>query len=125
MATDKELVENFVMEFADMMSGFIEDYESYSDSLARLETNVKALHKDISSVTKIVRDGNGQPPLMTRMAILEEKAKRESGWRCLPEHRSVHVDSQDNVGGKEHQGKKVGRAIHRILPVTFLYFCVF
>ena len=65
MATDKELVENFVMEFADMMSGFIEDYESYSDSLARLETNVKALHKDISSVTKIVRDGNGQPPLMT------------------------------------------------------------
>ena len=42
--------------------------------MARLETNVKALHKDISSVTKIVRDGNGQPPLMTRMAILEEKA---------------------------------------------------
>ena len=77
MATDKELVENFVMEFADMMSGFIEDYESYSDSLARLETNVKALHKDISSVTKIVRDGNGQPPLMTRMAILEEKANAE------------------------------------------------
>ena len=74
MATDKELVENFVMEFADMMSGFIEDYESYSDSLARLETNVKALHKDISSVTKIV---NGQPPLMTRMAILEEKANAE------------------------------------------------
>ena len=74
MPNDKELVENFVMEFADMMSGFLEDYESYSDSLARLETNVKALHKDISSVTKIVRDGNGQPPLMTRMAILEEKA---------------------------------------------------
>ena len=74
MPDDKELVENFVMEFADMMSGFLEDYESYSDSLARLETNVKALHKDISSVTKIVRDGNGQPPLMTRMAILEEKA---------------------------------------------------
>jgi len=77
MSSDKELVENFVMEFADMMSGFIEDYESYSDSLARLETNVKALHKDISSVTKIVRDGNGQPPLMTRMAILEEKANAE------------------------------------------------
>jgi phage-related minor tail protein len=77
MASDKELVENFVMEFADMMSGFLEDYESYSDSLARLETNVKALHKDISSVTKIVRDGNGQPPLMTRMAILEEKASAE------------------------------------------------
>ena len=74
MPNDKELVENFVMEFADMMSGFLEDYESYSDSLARLETNVKALHKDISSVTKIVRDGNGQPPMMTRMAILEEKA---------------------------------------------------
>tara|TARA_B100001996_G_scaffold170789_1_gene130292 strand:- start:321 stop:638 length:318 start_codon:yes stop_codon:yes gene_type:complete len=74
---DKELVENFVMEFADMMSGFLEDYESYSDSLARLETNVKALHKDISSVTKIVRDGNGQPPLMTRMAILEQKASDE------------------------------------------------
>ena len=74
MPNDKELVENVVMEFADMMSGFLEDYEAYSDSLARLETNVKALHKDISSVTKIVRDGNGQPPLMTRMAILEEKA---------------------------------------------------
>jgi hypothetical protein len=71
---DKELVENFVMEFTDMMSAFLEDYESYSDSLVRLETNVKALHKDISSVTKIVRDGNGQPPLMTRMAILEERA---------------------------------------------------
>ncbi len=74
VSNDKELVENFVMEFADMMSGFLEDYESYSDSLARMETNVEALHKDISSITKIVRDGNGQPPLMTRMAILEEKA---------------------------------------------------
>ncbi|MBP98808.1 hypothetical protein CMK18_22900 [Candidatus Poribacteria bacterium] len=81
MASDKELVENFVMEFADMMSGFLEDYESYSDSLARLETNVKALHKDISSVTKIVRDGNGQPPLMTRMAILEEKATADENTK--------------------------------------------
>ena len=26
---DKELVENFVMEFTDMMSAFLEDYESY------------------------------------------------------------------------------------------------
>ena len=81
MASDKELVENFVMEFADMMSGFLEDYESYSDSLARLETNVKALPKDISSGTKIVRDGNGQPPLMTRMAILEEKATADENTK--------------------------------------------
>ena len=81
MPNDKELVENFVMEFADMMSGSLEDYESYSDSLARLETNVKALHKDISSVTKIVRDGNGQPPLMTRMAILEEKATADENTK--------------------------------------------
>jgi len=70
---DKELVEDFVGEFANMMAGFLQDYESYSDSLARMEENVASLHKDISSVTKIVRDGNGQPPLMTRMAILEER----------------------------------------------------
>ena len=45
VSNDKELVENFVMEFADMMSGFLEDYESYSDSLAHMETNVEPLHK--------------------------------------------------------------------------------
>ncbi|HIK66784.1 MAG TPA: hypothetical protein EYF95_02300 [Flavobacteriales bacterium] len=78
---DKELVENFVMEFTDMMSAFLEDYESYSDSLARMEENVCSLHEDISLVTKIVRDGNGQAPLMTRMAILEERASTDENTR--------------------------------------------
>jgi hypothetical protein len=78
---DKELVENFVMEFTDMMSAFLEDYESYSDSLARMEENVSSLHEDISSVTKIVRDGNGQAPLMTRMAVLEERASTDENTR--------------------------------------------
>ena len=78
---DKELVEDFVGEFASMMSGFLQDYESYSDSLARMEENVSSLHKDISSVTKIVRDGNGQAPLMTRMAILEERATTDDNTK--------------------------------------------
>jgi len=73
---DRHIIEDFVSDFADMMSGFLEDYESYSDSLARLETHVSDMGSDIKTFAKIVRDGNGQEPLMTRMATIEERVKK-------------------------------------------------
>ncbi len=31
------------------------------------------LKDDITSLNKTIRDGNGQPPLITRIAVIEEK----------------------------------------------------
>ena len=39
-------------------------------------TQVDHIREDTDYLTKIVRDGNGQPPLLTRQAIVEEKLAR-------------------------------------------------
>ena len=50
--------------------------ESLKDAkvvIARIETEMGRLKDDITSLNKTIRDGNGQPPLITRIAVVEEK----------------------------------------------------
>jgi hypothetical protein len=71
--TNKDRIEEFVEDFAVMMEGFMADNSDYRVSLERLDITVGDLKEDITSLLKVVRDGNGQPPMTTRLAVLEEK----------------------------------------------------
>tara|TARA_A200000159_G_C7231019_1_gene300244 strand:+ start:516 stop:824 length:309 start_codon:yes stop_codon:yes gene_type:complete len=71
--TNRDKIEEFVEDFAIMMEGFMADNSDYRVSLERLDITVGDLKEDITSLLKVVRDGNGQPPMTTRLAVLEEK----------------------------------------------------
>ena len=71
--SDRDKIEEFVEDFAIMMEGFMADNSDYRVSLERLDLTVGDLKEDITSLLKVVRDGNGQPPMTTRLAVLEEK----------------------------------------------------
>jgi len=74
MSKDAEkLVEEFSEDLALILETFIEETQDAKVVIARIETEMGRLKEDISSLNKTIRDGNGQPPLITRIAVVEEK----------------------------------------------------
>ncbi len=69
----EKLVEEFSEDLAVILTTFIEETQDAKIVIARIETEVSRLKDDIGGLNKIIRDGNGQPPLITRIAVLEEK----------------------------------------------------
>ena len=74
MSKDAEkLVEEFSEDLALILETFIEETQDAKVVIARIETEMGRLIEDNSSLNKTIRDGNGQPPLITRIAVVEEK----------------------------------------------------
>ena len=69
----ERLVEEFSEDLALILQTFIDETKDAKIVIARIENEIKRLKEDISGLNKIIRDGNGQPPLITRIAVLEEK----------------------------------------------------
>lgn len=65
------LVAQFIEDFGRLFEGFQEDISSLSQEIVRLRTEAEHHHEDIKHLSKVVVDGNGQPPLMSRIAVLE------------------------------------------------------
>ena len=74
MSRDAEkLVEEFSEDLAIILETFIEETQEAKVVIARIESEMGRLKDDITSLNKTIRDGNGQPPLITRIAVIEEK----------------------------------------------------
>ena len=74
MSKDAEkLVEEFSEDLALILETFIEETQDCKVVIARIETEIGRLKEDISSLNRTIRDGNGRPPLTTRIAVVEEK----------------------------------------------------
>ena len=69
---DKDL-ESFTKDLMLLINAFITDTGEMKEVLARLTEQMDTLEKDVGYMNKVVRDGNGRPPLMTRLEVLEEK----------------------------------------------------
>jgi hypothetical protein len=84
---DKKVLENFVSEFSVMMESFMSDHQDYQLAFLDLQRSVEDLQDDTKGLLKTVRDGNGQPPLTTRLAVMEEKQneidRKISRWWAL------------------------------------------
>ena len=69
---DKDL-ESFTQDLMLLINAFITDTGEMKEVLARLSEQMDSLETDVAYMNKVVRDGNGRPPLMTRLEVLEEK----------------------------------------------------
>ena len=72
--------EDKVLEFSErlleLLETFADETQGIHDMFVQIGTQVDHIREDTDYLTKIVRDGNGQPPLLTRQAIVEEKLAR-------------------------------------------------
>ena len=69
----ERLVEEFSEDLATILETFIEETQDAKVVIARIETEMGRLKDDITSLNKTMIHGNGQPPLITRIAVVEEK----------------------------------------------------
>ena len=69
----ERLVEEFSEDLALILQTFIEETQDAKIVVARIESEIGRLKEDITGLNKTIRDGNGQPPLITRIAVLEER----------------------------------------------------
>tara|TARA_R100000908_G_C3722729_1_gene124881 strand:- start:367 stop:717 length:351 start_codon:yes stop_codon:yes gene_type:complete len=69
----EKLVEEFSEDLATILETFIEETQDAKVVIARIETEMGRLKDDIVSLNKTMIHGNGQPPLITRIAVVEEK----------------------------------------------------
>lgn len=80
MSSEAErLVEEFSEDLSLILQTFIEETQDAKVVIARIETEIVRLKEDIIGLNKTIRDGNGQPPLITRIAVLEEKIAEIKG----------------------------------------------
>ena len=66
-------VEEFSDDLALILQTFIDETQDAKIVVARIENEIKRLKEDIGGLNKIIRDGNGQRPLIKRIAVLEKK----------------------------------------------------
>tara|TARA_R110002020_G_scaffold158339_1_gene341512 strand:+ start:220 stop:570 length:351 start_codon:yes stop_codon:yes gene_type:complete len=69
----EKLVEEFSEDLATILETFIEETQDAKVVIARIETEMGRLKDDITSLNRTIIHGNGQPPLITRIAVVEEK----------------------------------------------------
>lgn len=69
----ERLVEEFSEDLAYILQTFIDETQDAKVVISRIETEIVRLKEDIYSLNKTILQGNGQPPLITRIAVLEEK----------------------------------------------------
>lgn len=57
-----------------MVKADVNNHRSISENkITKLETHLTSIEKEITQVAKLVRDGNGKPPLTVEVEILKEK----------------------------------------------------
>lgn len=58
-----------------LLESLVQQTESTEVQLQKVFTENEHQREDLSKLTKIVIDGNGSPPILTRMALLEQKCE--------------------------------------------------
>jgi len=82
---DKDL-EEFTEDLMLLINAFITDTTEIKEVLGRVEQQLESLEEDVSYINRVVRDGNGRQPLMTRIELIEQKLsdqekQREKRWK--------------------------------------------
>lgn len=73
----EELLRQFTEDFLEIIDAFIGETSELKQFMARMETQFEYLKEDVESITKVVRDGNGQKPMMARIEVIEEKLRED------------------------------------------------
>ena len=77
--SDDDNTEMMIRAFAEdlyaILENFIDETQDAKIVITKIETEISQLKTDLGYLNKVIRDGNGQDPLMTRLALLEERVK--------------------------------------------------
>jgi hypothetical protein len=69
---DKDL-EEFTHDLMLLINSFITETSDLKEVLNHCHHQLTNLDEDMAFINKVVRDGNGRPPIMSRLEIIEEK----------------------------------------------------
>ena len=70
-----------------LMQGLLGDIKEHSTSLAIVKERLESLTGNVEALSHVVRDGNGQGSMVTRLALIEQSIENiEKGFDELKEH---------------------------------------
>lgn len=58
-----------------LLEGLLDEIRDHSTSLALLKDKLASINESVSSLSSVVREGNGTPSIVTRLALLEKEIK--------------------------------------------------
>lgn len=58
-----------------LMQNLLGDLKDNASSLATVKSKLESLSDSVEALSHIVRDGNGKPPMITRLALVEKSAE--------------------------------------------------
>jgi ppGpp synthetase/RelA/SpoT-type nucleotidyltranferase len=65
--------EEFRRDLLGLVDTFVSDTAEVKTMMVRLTDQIESMEDDLRYMNKVVRDGNGRPPLITRMELLEQR----------------------------------------------------
>jgi uncharacterized coiled-coil protein SlyX len=72
-----ELLENVTSNFSDAVESRRDEHIVVVQKIATIEEKLVRLSHDIAQLCKVVRDGNGQPSMVQRLATLESNSRNQ------------------------------------------------
>ena len=72
---EEKAISQFSEGLLDIIDTFITETHDAKVVIAKIESEIERLKQDIGLLNRTIRDGNGQPSVLTRITVLEERIK--------------------------------------------------
>jgi hypothetical protein len=75
--SSKDPTKDFTEDLLQLIRSSITNNQHMNEAIIRLQEQGQVTESDVASLLKIIRDGNGRPPLMSRLEALERAVAKE------------------------------------------------
>ena len=75
--SSKDPTQDFTEDLLQLIRSSITSNQHMNEAIIRLQEQGRVTEADVTSLLKIIRDGNGRPPLMSRLEALERAVAKE------------------------------------------------
>ncbi len=75
--SSKDPTQDFTEDLLQLIRSSITSNQHMNEAIIRLQEQGRVTEADVTSLLKIIRDGNGRPPLMARIDALERAVAKE------------------------------------------------
>jgi len=86
---------NELNNIATRLESLLDDVKASMTEFASMKAELGMLHDHVKILSRIVREGNGEASLLTRMALLEQKLSIITKWQ--DDHFSTHKRSKEGT----------------------------
>ena len=78
-----DVEKEFTKDLLSLIKSSISSTQHMNEAIIRLQEQQGSLEDDVSSLLKVVRDGNGRPALLSRLDNLERQVKQDNEGRQM------------------------------------------